>query len=106
MANKKDHSLRHKRIYKFVVPLLKPIWRMLFNFEPVKALKLDQQYIVLSNHNMDMDPVSIAQSFSDRHMYFVASEHIFTKGFLSRLLIWAADPIPRLKGSTATATVM
>jgi hypothetical protein len=42
----------------------------------------------------------------NRHMYFVASEHVFRQGFVSKLLKWAFAPIARIKGSTDTASAM
>ena len=39
-------------------------------------------------------------------MYFVASEHLYRLGFLSKILIWAFKPIAKMKGSSDTLTVM
>jgi hypothetical protein len=39
-------------------------------------------------------------------MYFVSSEHVFRKGFLSWLLVYLFAPIARVKGMTdATAAL-
>jgi hypothetical protein len=39
-------------------------------------------------------------------MYFVASEHVYRKGWVSRLLYWAFQPIAKMKGSSDALTVM
>jgi len=39
-------------------------------------------------------------------MFFVASEHVFRRGFLSKLLKWGLNPIPRVKGSTDTSSAL
>jgi 1-acyl-sn-glycerol-3-phosphate acyltransferase len=51
----------------------------------------------LANHNTDLDPALLALSFP-YHMYFVASEHVFRKGFVSWLLKYFFAPISRTRG--------
>ena len=41
-----------------------------------------------------------------KQMYFVASEHVYRKGWVSKLLRWAFEPIAKIKGSSDTLTVM
>ncbi len=61
--------------------------------------------MVFSNHNADLDAVLVNLAFKEQ-MYFVASEHIFRKGFLSKLLVRYFDPISRLKGGTEASAAM
>ena len=61
--------------------------------------------LVISNHVTDFDPILLAMSFPHTDLYFVASEHLFRKGWISRFLYWAMEPISRQKGSQATDTV-
>lgn len=61
--------------------------------------------LVVSNHNTDFDPIFVGMSFKD-HMYFVASEHIFRWGLISRLLDHVFSPIARLKGTTDAQAAM
>lgn len=89
---------RHVNAYKFFRPFLKPFLKGKFAFEYKSAPNVEEPYIVLSNHNSDFDPMLVGLSFP-RHMYFVASEHIFRAGILSRLLSRYFAPIPRIKGS-------
>ncbi len=65
---------------------------------------MEGPYLVLANHNTNLDVVLIHLSFS-KLLYFVASEHVFRMGFVSRLFKRYFDPIPRLKGSSDMGTV-
>lgn len=62
--------------------------------------------IVVSNHVTTWDPLLLALSFPNKHLHFVASEHIFRHGILSKILCAILDPIPRRKATTGTDTVM
>jgi 1-acyl-sn-glycerol-3-phosphate acyltransferase len=61
--------------------------------------------IIISNHTTDYDPILVACSFRE-HMYFVASEHIFRWGPVSRLIKYFFAPISRPKGQTAGKTTL
>ncbi|MBE6700135.1 MAG: hypothetical protein E7584_07870 [Ruminococcaceae bacterium] len=62
-------------------PIIRPIGflfaKLKFNFKFKKPKKeeLPENYIVLSNHVTDYDPILVGLSFPHQ-MYFVASEHI------------------------------
>jgi hypothetical protein len=53
----------------------------------------------------DYDPIMVGCGMR-RHMYFVASEHVYRHGFVSRLLRWAFAPIARVKGATDASAAM
>ena len=74
----------------FVGPVVKRIYR--FKFVQKEACPKTPG-IIISNHNNFLDPALIMIAFSG-HCYFVASEHIFRKGFASKLLTFVFDPIP------------
>lgn len=57
-----------------------------------------RQYIIVMNHQTPFDQFFIGLSFNCP-VYYVATEDIFSLGFLSRLLEWAVAPIP-IKKST------
>ncbi|MDR0862828.1 MAG: 1-acyl-sn-glycerol-3-phosphate acyltransferase [Oscillospiraceae bacterium] len=61
--------------------------------------------IVLANHTTDFDPILVGTTFG-RHLYFVASEHVFRRKLLSRLLRWGFAPIARVKGSTDASSAL
>ena len=96
---------RHVIIYRILWPLAWLFIRLRLNYRCEKPKNLPKQYMVLSNHATDYDPVIIATSFPDQ-MYFMASEHIARWGFLSKLIRWLVDPILLSKGAPTAAVVM
>ncbi len=95
---------RHARTFRVIKPLVAPFFRWRFNIRALPAPDIKGPCLVLANHNSDLDAVLIHLSFGSL-LYFVASEHIFRAGFLSRLLTRYFDPISRLKGGTDIITV-
>lgn len=98
-------SRKHEMIYRVLTPLVKGFLKIKFGYKWKKAENLPENYIVLSNHVTDYDPLLVAVSFP-KQMYFVASEHITRWGFAYTLLKELLHPIIRYKGTVATATVI
>ena len=61
--------------------------------------------LLIPNHVTAWDPLLVAMSLRKKHVYYVASEHIFRLGAVSRLLEWALAPIARRKASSGADTV-
>lgn len=96
---------RHKRVFEFCRILLSGIIKRIYRFYPEKANIGKGPFLITANHNGELDPALLALSFSEQ-MYFVSSEHVFRKGFLSWLLVYFFAPIARVKGMTdATAAL-
>ena len=68
------------------------------------AKNLPQNFIVLSNHNTDFDPLFLGVSFKDS-MRFVASEHISRWKHAFKFVNHIFSPIMRPKGTNAASTV-
>ena len=96
---------RHSIFYNFFRPLVIIFLRFKFGYRFKVAKNLPDNYIVLSNHTTDFDPLLVAASFP-RKMYFVASEHISRWKNLYRFLKFGFSPIIRRKGTVAVSTVM
>lgn len=79
--------------------------RLKFGYKYEVAKELPENYIVLSNHVTDWDPIFVGLSFK-RNMYLVGSEHISRWRFAYRFLKWGFEPILRPKGALASGTVM
>lgn len=84
--------------------LLAPFFRLfLKNKYGIKAEKFDRedgrQYLVVFNHQTAADQFFVSLSFK-KHVYYIASEDIFSKGFLSSLLRFLVAPIPIKKQTT------
>lgn len=100
-----EHHERDKRLWSLLCRLLDGWLRRKFNFTPEKV-DVPGPYLVLINHATDWDPLLVALSFPKQQMYYVASEHIFRWGFVWKIINWILHPIPRLKGTTASDTVL
>lgn len=95
----------HIIFYETFQPIV--IWylRLFFDYKCEKVPKKDENYIVLSNHVTDYDPIFVASSFP-KQMYFVASEHIARWGWLYKLIDFLVAPIIRYKGTVAVSTAI
>ncbi len=94
---------RHVAIYRLLWFPVTLFVRLKFKFTAVPAPDIPGPYFVLANHNTDWDPMLMACSFK-KHMYFVASEHLYRRGFASKMLKWELSPIALIKGSTDTVS--
>ena len=95
----------HVFFYQTFQPLLILYLNLLFDYKCEKVPKRDENYIVLSNHVSDYDPIFVAASFR-KQMYFVASEHIARWGWLFKLIDFLVAPIMRYKGTVAASTAI
>lgn len=49
-------------------------------------LHVEGPVLLIPNHVNAWDPLLVATSLKDKQLYYVASEHLFRLGFVSRLL--------------------
>lgn len=96
---------RHQRIWTFLYHTVAFAFKKIFSYECLSICNVEPPYIVLSNHNCDLDPVLVAFSFP-KQMYFVASEHVYRQGFISKVLHWCFEPIAKMKGTSDALTVI
>lgn len=96
---------RHKMIWKLLRVPVYVFMKLKFNYSCEKAPRIPGSFLLICNHVTDFDPLMIGCGFAQQ-MYFVASEHLFRKGILSKLLVWLVAPIARIKGSTDTASAL
>ena len=100
----KDH-IRHLKTWAVIQWIVQKIIVPKFKLQAEK-FNIEGPCIVIPNHVSNWDPLLVAMSFPKKQMYFVASEHIFRWGFVSRLLEYFLAPIPRRKASVGSDTVM
>ena len=62
-------------------------------------------YLIIMNHQTAYDQFFISMAFRDP-VYFLATEDLFSNGWISRLLSWAVAPIPIKKQTTDVHAVM
>lgn len=91
--------------WKVLCTLLGPIFDRIFCFEH-DTFNPDGPCMVVSNHVTNFDPILVGVCFPDKPLCIVASEHLFRKGWLTRLIRWAFDPIAKRKGSNGMETAM
>ena len=99
-----DPYRRHVWIYRFLSVLVRPVLRAKFNLSGEK-LQADGPFLLVSNHVTGWDPLLVGVCLGGRQAYFVASEHLFRLGLLTKVLNWLLAPIPRRKASTGMDTV-
>ena len=64
-----------------------------------------RQYLVLYNHQTAFDQFFAGMLFK-KHLYYVASEDLFSNGFTSKLIKYLVNPIPIKKQSTDVRAIM
>ena len=103
---KKKQDRPQKRIlYRILAWLVAPFFRLIFRYS-YKKERLNGPTLVIANHVTNYDPIFLGMAFPKDPMHFVASEHLFRLGFLSKLLRFVFDPIARRKGTTGADTAM
>ncbi|MBQ3016040.1 MAG: 1-acyl-sn-glycerol-3-phosphate acyltransferase [Clostridia bacterium] len=103
---KKWIKLRHKIIQNVAYCLLYPYckWKYGIKIEKSKELK-KRQFLILYNHQTAFDQFFVGMPFK-LPVYYVASEDIFSMGFISKLLKYAVEPIPIKKQTADVSAVL
>ncbi len=102
MQKKKQPWVRWR--HKLVTAILRPFlglytrWKYGIDVTPFREEK-GRQYLVMMNHQTAFDQFFISIAFH-RPVYFIASEDLFSMGWLSRALEWLVAPIPIKKQTT------
>ncbi|MBR5306199.1 MAG: 1-acyl-sn-glycerol-3-phosphate acyltransferase [Oscillospiraceae bacterium] len=104
MQQKKKREKWLKTRHRVITAVLKPIigtyTKIKFGIDVHKFKDQGgRQYLVVMNHQTTFDQFFVAMAF-DGPLYYVATEDIFSLGWLSRLLVWAIAPIPIKKQTT------
>ena len=102
MNKKKQPWVRTR--HKIITAILRPFlgtytkWKYGITVEPFRE-ENGRQYLVVMNHQTAFDQFFISMAFR-QPVYYIASEDLFSMGWLSRLLEWAVAPIPIKKQTT------
>ena len=91
---------RHKAVVTLLRPILEPYVRRKYHItaEPFPEQE-DRPYLIVMNHQTGFDQFFPFLIF-DRPIYFVASEDIFSMGWISNVIRWLVAPIPIKKQTT------
>jgi 1-acyl-sn-glycerol-3-phosphate acyltransferase len=96
---------RHDFSYAMLGVFLRSYLTRRFNYK-YDTVNVDHSpYIVISNHLTNWDPFLVGLSFK-KSMYYVATDHIFRMGLVSKIIKFLISPIPRLKTAHETQTVI
>ncbi len=95
-------KFRNRFFYAILRPLVILFLKTKFKFKYKKLRRINGNYLILSNHTTDFDPLFVASS-CPRRTSFVASEHI-TRFKAYKLLDYAVSPIIRYKGTSGATT--
>lgn len=107
MAKKKKWmKFRHRVVRNIAYVVLSPVSHLKYGIkiEKFKDVK-KRQYLILYNHQTAFDQFFVGQTVSGP-IYYLASEDLFSNGFISSLLRWAVAPIPIKKQSTDVTAVI
>lgn len=94
----------HQGVITFIQKVIAPFVRRAYAFRTDRPVSIEGPFLAVANHVTAADPVLMGMTFKQQ-MYFVASEHLMQKGFVSRLLKLFFDPIVRRKGDSAVTAV-
>jgi 1-acyl-sn-glycerol-3-phosphate acyltransferase len=99
-------KFRHRMTAAIIRPLFYVFARLRYNFklQPFDYRLAKGPYLIISNHASDLDAFFVAMCFKES-IYFVANDHIFRLGFISRIISYLASPIPILKSKADIQSV-
>ena len=92
-------------LYRILAVVVSPFFHRIFRYRHDRY-KLQGPTLVVANHVTNYDPILLGMAFPKDPMRFVASEHLFRMGFVSKLLRAVFDPIARRKGTSGADTAM
>ena len=103
--NKKWVRLRHSVITHLAYFVMYPYskWKYKIKVERFREEK-KRQYLILLNHQTVFDQFFVGMSFR-RALYYIATEDIFSNGWVSSLIRFVVAPIPIKKQTTDIAAV-
>ncbi len=96
---------RHQIFVSVANVLVAPFIRIKTGFRRRRVnIKKHEPFLVVSNHVSAFDPILVTGTLN-RQVYYLASELIFSKGFISRVLEYTFAPIPKVKGQSDMASI-
>ncbi len=92
---------RHRIVTAIASAVLTPYCRLKYGIRIEKFKEQEErQYLILYNHQTAFDQFFVGISFNGRPIYYMATEDIFSIGWVSKLLCWLVAPIPIRKQTT------
>ena len=103
---KKWIRYRHRVVRNIAYAVLYPYskWKYGIKVERFREQE-DRGYLILLNHQTPFDQFFVGMAFRGA-VYYLATEDIFSNGWISSLIRWLVAPIPIKKQTTDLAAVM
>ena len=99
-------KFRHRVVTEIARAVLEPYTRWKFGADVEKFTRQgDRQYLILLNHQTTFDQFFVGMAFKGP-VYYMATEDIFSLGWVSSLLRWLVAPIPIKKQTTDLQAVV
>lgn len=109
MGNKKKKrkwiKFRHKVVRNLAFAVLFPYSKIRYGFHFENKIRDKRQYLILMNHQTGFDQFFLGMGFSGA-VYYIASEDLFSNGFVSKLLTYLVAPIPIKKQTTDVHAIL
>lgn len=107
MKKKKEtwRKPHHQPIISIALPFLDLYTRCTYHIKVENRRKDKGQYLILFNHQTAFDQFFVSMAFY-RPIYYVASEDLFSKGWVSSVIRFLVNPIPIKKQATDLKAVM
>jgi len=107
MKKKRQWTMRrHGVITGIAYYILAPYIRLRYNVEVKRIPKKDmRQYLIVMNHQTPFDQFFVGMTFRGA-VYYLATEDIFSMGWISKLLKFAVAPIPIKKQTMDVQAVL
>ena len=103
---KKWIKFRHKVVIAILRLTLAPYTRIKYRIKVEKFKNPEKkQYLILFNHQTAFDQFFVSMAFK-KHVYYLASDDLFSNGKLSSLIKYLVAPIPIKKQSTDVHAVI
>jgi len=106
MKKTKWMKFRHRIITRIAHAVLYPYSRIKYGIKIERFREQgNRNYLILLNHQTAFDQFFVGMSFRGP-IYYLASEDLFSKGWVSSLIRWLVAPIPIKKQTTDVTAVM
>ena len=104
--NKKWTKPRHKVVRALLNLPIKLLCKMLYGIKITKFKDSKKRpYLILYNHQTAFDQFFVGAAFN-RPIYYLASEDLFSNGFVSSLIKFLVEPIPIKKQTTDIKAIL
>lgn len=99
-------KFRHRIVRNVVYCILFPYCWLIYGLRAEKfKAQNNRPYLILMNHQTPFDQFFVGISFSGP-IYYLATEDLFSNGWVSTLIRWLINPIPIKKQTTDISAVM